>query len=549
MTGQPTRRAVLAGGMAAAVTAHSTFPARARSGTLSLRIDDLHPGPAISPLVFGCNEIGAMDGGPLSSVLDRKARVTVRRLGGNLMSGYNWVNNATNAGKDYRHSNGAFLLEALQIPRSEWTRPAVVIEAMHEASLAMGAQSLVTLPLGAFVAGDFSGAVTEDDSAPSRRFTPVRWESRTRTGDPIDPRVADVPHMLRRLMAQYGSAASRRGISGYILDNEPGLWAQNHPRLFPRKTTIRAFIARSIAVARIIKSIDPEALILGPGSWGATGMVTLQGAPDWSRYRNYGSFLSAYLDAFARASATDGKRLLDVLDVHWYPFSSQGNLFRTEDPALDGARLDAPRTLLEPGFTENSWVARALRGGGRGAITLPIIPGLQKIIADRFPGTRLAITEFNYGGSKSIASGLALADALGSYSKGGVFIATHWGSLPDWLGEAYRLYRTPDGAGHSFGGRTLTVQSAAYPTVSAYASVQDSVRQLVLLNKDTKPHTLNVAFASGRAGQLASLQAMDGAHKLMRHLDRAARSVETRKANTGWQVSLPPRSARRLAFL
>ena len=51
-----------------------------------------------------------MDGGGPSVGFDRAAGVTVRRLGGNLMTAYNWLNNATNAGKDWKHANGAFLL-------------------------------------------------------------------------------------------------------------------------------------------------------------------------------------------------------------------------------------------------------------------------------------------------------------------------------------------------------------------------------------------------------------------------------------------------------
>ncbi len=61
-----------------------------------------------------------------------------------------------------------------------------------------------------------------------------------------------------------------------------------------------------------------------------------QNAPDWGEYRRYGSILAAYLDAFRQASERDGLRLLDALDVHWYPFSDRGTLYRTEDPALAG---------------------------------------------------------------------------------------------------------------------------------------------------------------------------------------------------------------------
>ena len=81
-------------------------------------IDDREPGRPISRFIYGSNEIGTMDGGAPSGDLDRLAGVTARRLGGNLMTTYNWMNNASNAGKDYQNSNGAFLLEALGTPQT-----------------------------------------------------------------------------------------------------------------------------------------------------------------------------------------------------------------------------------------------------------------------------------------------------------------------------------------------------------------------------------------------------------------------------------------------
>ncbi len=152
---------------------------------------------------------------------------------------------------------------------------------------------------------------------------PVSWEGRRAASAPVDPRVADIPHLLARLVARYGPASGATGIRGYILDNEPGLWATQHPRIVRQPVRIADLLARSIKAARAIKAIDPDAWVIGPASWGATGMVSLQNAPDWNAYRHHGSFLAAYLDAFRLASEREGKRLLDALDVHWYPFSER----------------------------------------------------------------------------------------------------------------------------------------------------------------------------------------------------------------------------------
>lgn len=535
----PTRRAFLAGGVAVAAGA-AVSKAIASDDVVTLRLAE-RAGEEISPLVFGSNEIGVMDHGLPSAVFDKRAGVTARRFGGDLTTTYNWVNNACNAGKNHNHANGDFLLDALQIPRSEWVRPAVVVETMHEASLDMAARSLVTLPLSPFVAADMDGEVPVAQTAPSRRFTPTRWTPGARAKDPIDRAVCDLPHLVARLVEKYGDAKSARGIFAYALDNEPGLWTQNHPRIMPARMPIDEFVARSIAAARAIKSIDPSALVFGPASWGATAMVDFQNAPDWASHARYGSFLALYLDAFRRASEQDGTRLLDTLDVHWYPFSSRGALFRTDTESLDGARLDAPRSLDEAGFREDSWVARALKRGDEDRPGLPILPSLRRIIARNYPGTKLSVSEFNYGLGKRMPSALALADALGRYATNGVFMATHWGSLDHLLSESYRLYRAPDVVGGAFAGRVIALSHQAGGAISAFAAEDRSALRVIVLNRTS--HELAVDLGVQRR-TFRHAQGFDMAQPAF------GERIETPSPHeSGVRLVLPALSARRYLFV
>ncbi len=512
-----------------------------------VRIADGGTGTPISPLIYGSNEIGTMDGGEPSAQLDRAAGVTARRLGGNLMTTYNWVNNAANSGKDYHQANGPFLLDALGIDRPQWGKPARLIETMHETSLAMGAKSLVTVPLAGYVAADFDGPVPPEASAPSPRFVPTRWDPGAKAGDPVVPAVADIPQLLARLVARYGGADSERGIHAYALDNEPGLWAETHPRVVTAKPTIRAFLERSLAAARAIKRADPAARVFGPVSWGASEMVSFQDAPDWNDYRQHGSFLAAYLDAFRTASEQDGIRLLDALDVHWYPYSNRGDLFRSEDPALAEALLQAPRSLTEAGFREDSWVVRALADGGSDReVGLPLLPSLRRIADHVFPGTDLAVTEFNYGGAGQIASGLALADVLGRFGQQGVSFATHWGSLDGTLGDAYRLFRTTDATGRRFGDRSHGLTVEGTPDVVAYASTFETGQpglQLIVINKSEAMATVDLRFEAREEPDCLSVHGFDAANPGTTALTEIPIHVDG-----GLQVLLPARSARRYSF-
>lgn len=530
------RRDFLGGALAwaAAGPAAASSPAR-----FAIRVRDDLPDFPISREIYGSNEIGAMDGGALSASLDRRAGVTARRLGGNLMTSYNWTDNSDNAGAAYKNANGHFLLKALKIPRNQWRHPGIVIEAMHEASLAMGATSLVTLPLQGFVAADIAGPIDALDAAPSRHFARVDWNPDARSAD---PHICNIPALLGRLIQKYGRADTATGVRAYALDNEPGLWARNHPRLQHGAPAIRGFLERSIAAARAIKSLDPAAKVFGPVSWGATEMVDFQNAPDWKDYADQGSFLNVYLRAFREASEKEGRRLLDALDVHWYAFSNKGDVFRTEKPELDEIKLDAPRSLDEPGFEEDSWVARAFKNG-RG-LGLPILPSLKHLAEEAFPGTELAVTEFNYGGVGRLTSGLALADALGRLGRSGVAYAAHWGSLDGWLGEAYRLYRAPDEAGAVFGDRGLSLDISGGPALSAFAArhAKGEGLHLVVINKSESDIEIDVDFAARPRAAPISAIGFDARHKC----GPAPAVTLTSEAHT--RLVAPARSARRYAF-
>jgi mannan endo-1,4-beta-mannosidase len=458
----------------------------------------------------------------------------VRRLGGNLMTAYNWRSNATNAGKDWRHANGDFLLGSLDIPKANWGQPAAVIETFLANSRAIGAQSLLTLPLAGFVAADANGAVAAGESAPSRRFLPVDWSAGSDNAASVN-----IPALLAFLVARHGGAASG-GVRGYYLDNEPGLWAENHPRIMPAPPTIKSLIEKSLRAAAAIKAADPAALVLGPASWGATEMVNFQNAPDWGAYRAQGSFLAAYLDAFRQASERAGHRLLDRLDVHWYPFSRRGALFRTENPVLVPALLDAPRSLDEEGLCEDSWVAAALGCAREAKLRLPLLPSLRELVAERFPGTGLSIGEYNYGGAGQMASGLAVADALGRFGRCGVATATHWGSLAGWIGEAFRLYRLPDSTGETFGATALAV-SGGGPGLSLFAARSGKAGlQLIALNKGDSPAAFDLRLASARKLALRETLGFDKAHPQCAPLDEGGAA-----SGAALRLTAPPFSARR----
>lgn len=493
--------------------------AEAETATLTLGA----VGGPISPYVVGSNEHGVMEGPTPTVTYDMAARVTIRRLGGVMMSTYNWTGNFDNSGTEAGNANGRTLAAQMGLTGATAEAPHAVINAFHANSLALGAKSIVQLPLVPYVAADAGGAVGAEEAAPSARWVPVVWSSSKTATDPIDSVEADQAQLVRRLVAAHGTAAEG-GIWGYMLDNEPGLWETILPLAVSAHVTIAELIARAIAAAQVIKSIDPSAKVFAPAAWSALDFVDLTGAPDWSDYSStYDCFLSAFLAAFAQASAAAGMRLLDGLDVHFYPQSWGGGLWGSEDHEQAELLLQAPRTLTEEGYAEDSWVAYTLSPSMEGGLARPIIPALRRLIAAHYPGTEIFVSEWEFGGPGALVTGLATADMLGRLATAGITYATHWGDIRGWIAPAFELFKR-------FGSVAVALTSTNRDALAAHGAMDGANLTLMLVNKSRKP--LAVTLPGGMAA------------KELHGFDAARPTVQTLAPPTGGVLTLPARSAR-----
>jgi hypothetical protein len=179
-----------------------------------------------------------------------------------------------------------------------------------------------------------------------------------------------------------------------------------------------------------------------------------------------------------------------LLDLHWYPEARGGGVRVIEQnnaDAVAAARVQAPRSLWDPSYVETSWIAQ---DAGAGAIRL--IPRMKQKIAAHYPGTRLAISEYNFGGGGHISGALAQADVLGVFGREDVFAAALW-DLPggtSYQDAALAAYTDFDGAGGRFGGTSIEARTSDDAASSVYASLdegRDDRLVLVAINKTTAP--------------------------------------------------------------
>ncbi|HEU5011696.1 MAG TPA: glycoside hydrolase family 44 protein [Roseiflexaceae bacterium] len=454
----------------------------------------------------------------------------VRRYGGNLATRYNWQTNTTNSGIDYYFAN----------------RPAdISADDFVARDRRTGTKSILTIPMTGWVAKDGSNdtcgfnvqtySYTPQPFAGNPAINPANPQCGTGItgfnggGDPVffkpvDPHDTSVPFgpddaraWIEHLTTTYGSAA-QGGVPFYSLDNEPDSWSITHADLVPIALKYQEFRDRSIQYAAAVKQADPAAQTLGPapGSYAYYFNSFYDGQrEDWEtpddRNANGGTpFLEWYLQQMRAYEQTNGVRLLDYLDVHWYPQAGQYNNPAGDD-AMQALRLRSTRSLWDPTYVDESWIKDSGPDGG----VVQLIPRLHDMVAKNYPGTKIAISEYSWGAHADLNGALAQADVLGIFGREGVDLATLFDGTyendnakfaPDRPSAyAFRMYRNYDGQGSRFGETSVQASSSDQDKLAIYAAQRsgDGALTLMVINKTkgdlSSPVTLSGFVPGGNA--------------------------------------------------
>ncbi len=438
----------------------------------SLVVDCRAKSRAISPYIYGVGgEVGELG-------------ATARRWGGNVTSRYNWqLGNAWNVGRDWFFENG----------KSPDYRQHI------DDSFAQHVMAALTLPMIGWVAKDtssvgFPRSVYGEQKASDqyRNGEPGNGEHKDglpiRPGSPTLTSVEAPPEFIAQWVSAIREADRKRGARGvqlYFLDNEPSLWNSTHRDVHPDPVGYDELLDRTIRYASAVRAVDPDAQIAGPAEWGWSGYFysaqdQLMGVgmrPDRRRHGDV-PLIPWYLKQLADYERAHKTKLLDVLDVHYYPQAP--DVFgkaKDANPATGALRIRATRSLWDPSYKDESWIADNVR----------LIPRLKEWIAQNKPGTKLSIGEYNFGGEQEVSGALAQAEALGRFGVEGVDYAFYWMTPPKdspafW---AFRAYRNFDGKGGRFLDRSL--RTRAVPGVSLFASADESGKHLVLIALNLDP--------------------------------------------------------------
>ncbi len=460
---------------------------------------------AISPLIYGMNFA--------DEALATELQLPVNRWGGNATTRFNWQNDTSNRASDWFFEN---------IPNAN-ASPGDLPDGSSadrfvEQNQRTGTETLLTVPLIGWTPASRAVACGFSVSKYGPQQATDPWQPDCGNGiqpdgatpitgnDPMDTSLpiteTFVQGWIGHLTGKYGPATAG-GVRFYNLDNEPMLWNETHRDVHPGAASYDEARDLTVQYAAAIKASDPGAQTLGPTVWGWTAYF--YSALDWEaggswwlnpvdRNAHGGEpFIPWYLQQMAANETAQGVRLLDYLDVHYYPQAPGVALSGAGDAATQALRLRSTRSLWDPTYVDESWI------GSSGDPPVQLIPRLQGWVDTYYPGTKLAITEYNWGALNHINGALAQADVLGIFGREGVGLATLW-SPPGYSDPgafAFRMYLNYDQQGNHFGEESLAAGSADQDQLAIYAAerVQDRWLTLMIINKSGEDLTSTVSLS------------------------------------------------------
>lgn len=442
---------------------------------------------AISPLIYGVAFASAAQVTDLNTPLNRS--------GGNAETRYNWQTNAHNRANDFYYESIA-------------DSPAVAgasTDSFVSNTIAGGAKPLVTIPMigwmpklgpsrGKLASYSISkyGPQTGNDSqffADAGNGVSVTNNTLITWNDPNDANfltnVSFQTSYVQHLTNRWG-VSTNGGVGYYLMDNEHSLWYSTHRDVHPVGPTMQEMYSNIIAYASMVKGIDSNALVLAPEEWGWNGYFYSGYDQQWfNSHSNYNpnlypdrgsnggwDYLPWMLNQIHQHDTNTGVRLLDYFTLHCYPQENNvgGNAV---DNTTQTLRNQSTRQFWDTSYVDPSWINSVIM----------LIPRMKNWVAAYYPGTKLGITEYNWGAESSIGGATAQADIFGIFGRESLDLATRWTtpatSTPTY--SAMKMYRNYDGRKSTFGDTSISATGPNPDSVATFAATRSSDNALTIM--------------------------------------------------------------------
>src|SRR5262245_39227332 len=451
----------------------------------------------------------------------------LNRNGGNASDTYSFSQDATNHGSDWFFEsiasgtgNGQGMDSWISDTKAGGAQPSITLNLFDWAAKVGTDRSI----LGSFSVAKYGAQQSTDPFRPDLG-NGVRTNGTNVTGnDPNDAYVANSSTIerawIQHLISTFGDA-QHGGVQYYSLGNEPGLWNSTHRDIHPAGDTLPELRDRIIDYASMVKSLDANAMILGPEEWGWTNYFISgadAAAKNWGATYNGLNAQAWLLSQLRQHDLGTGQRLLDYFTLHFYP---QGGQFSDDlSTNMQLLRNRSTRSLWDPNYVDESWIASTGINGGK----VNLINMMKGWVNTYYPGTKIGVTEYNWGAEGNMNGATTQADIWGIFGREGLDLANRW-TTPATGSPAYlamKMYRNYDGNGGAFGETSVGATVGNPDQVDAFASIRasDGALTVMVINKNlydsanpgaTTSVTVNLSnFANNGVAQNWRLAATNG---------------------------------------
>jgi hypothetical protein len=471
-------------------------PPQTTNTVVTVHVDAQANRHAISPMIYGVAFASSND----LAILN----FTMNRSGGNSETSYNWQLNAHNHAADWYFES---------IDDGDAT-PGATADAFVANSLSGGAQPMITIPMigwspklagGRGKLASYSIAKYGPQTGNDSQWMPdagngIASPSKVAITN-NDPNDANFPTnstfqsgYVQHLIGGWGSSTNG-GVQFYIMDNEHSIWYSTHQDVHPIGPTMQEIRDKILDYASMVKSNDPNALVCAPEEFGWSGYFFSGYDQQWSALRtNYNSaqfpdraanggwdYMPWLLNQLHQHDTNTGQRLLDYFTLHCYPQDAAGN-DSDVSTATELVRNESTRQLWDTNYVDQSWIGEQPTNN-----ILMLIPRMKAWVANYYPGTKIGITEYNWGAEPYMNGATAQADILGIFGREGLDLATRWttpaSNTPTYL--AMKIYRNYDGNDSAFGDTSVAATVPDPDNLSAFAAIRtnDSALTIMVINK------------------------------------------------------------------
>lgn len=338
--------------------------------------------------------------------------------------------------------------------------------------------------------------------------------------------------ILNHWFGSGGLGLNKNQLQYWNMDNEVDVWNGTHDDVMPTLISASKFVDKYIEVAKKARAQFPEIKICGP--------VTTS---EWQWYKwsnesiridgKYYCWFEYFIKRCADEEKASGIRVLDVFDIHHYPYAP------TDNDALQNHRIFYDKNYNYPGanglFTING-------GWDTSSKKEYVFQRINDWLTKHFGanhGITLGLSEWSPGPDKPNLASVIYATHLGTFANNGVEYFTPW----NWFTGMWETLHLFSRYAKNY---SVSSTSSLENTVSAYTTVNEAADSMtvIIVNRDmNSPHQVtvdmngfSVSDDNYRTLQLVSLPANE---TFVSHTKNALKANAVAVTSNSFSIAIP----------